>query len=217
MADHYGVRTIGNLLVGFKWIGGVMEQEDPGKFILRGGGILRFLGGRPRADKDAAVAAMLLAELAARLKAQGQTPAEKLDELFRRHGYHVERTISVAMPGAEGMDRMGEVMKGFRQSAQGLAGMKIAAVRDYQAAAAATSTSTQAARKPLTGDVVMLDLAEEGNFVAVRPSGTEPKVKFYMFAYAPACRAATRPLPGRCSSRGWRRSRPICGEFSGVE
>lgn len=186
VADHYGVRTIGNLLVGFKWIGGVMEQEDPEKFILGAEESYGYLVGDHARDKDAAVAAMLLAELAARLKAQGQTPAEKLDELFRRHGCHVERTISVAMPGAEGMDRMKEVMKGFRSSPpRELAGMKIAAVRDYQADAAATLYQYAGAEKPLTGDVVMLDLAEEGNFVAVRPSGTEPKVKFYMFAYAP--------------------------------
>ena len=186
VADYYGVRTIGNLLVGFKWIGGVMEQENPGKFILGAEESYGFLVGDHARDKDAAVAAMLLAELAARLKAKGQTPAEKLDELFRRHGCHVERTISVAMPGAEGMDRMKEVMKGFRSSPpKELAGLKIAAVRDYQAEAAATLYQYAEAEKPLTGDVVMLDLAEEGNTVAVRPSGTEPKVKFYMFAYAP--------------------------------
>ena len=129
---------------------------------------------------------MLLAELAARLKAQGQTLAEKLEELFRAHGCHIERTVSVEMPGAEGMDRMKEVMKGFRAAPPAeLAGSKVASVRDYMGEAASTLYQYADAEKPLTGDLVMLDLAAEGNYVAVRPSGTEPKVKFYMFAYLP--------------------------------
>ena len=64
-----------------------------------------FLAGDHARDKDAAVAAMLLAELAARAKAEGQTLHEKLDELFRRYGCHAERQFSVHMPGAEGMER----------------------------------------------------------------------------------------------------------------
>jgi phosphomannomutase len=187
IADEYGVRTIGDLLVGFKWIGGVMEQEDADKFVLGAEESYGFLVGPHARDKDAAVASMLLSELAARLKAQGQTLAEKLDELFRKYGCHVERTVSVRMPGAEGMERMKEVMAACRANPpKQMAAIDVAQVRDYLGDAAATLYQYNDAEEPLTGDVVMLDLATAGNYVAVRPSGTEPKVKFYMFAYAPA-------------------------------
>ena len=65
-------------------------------------------------DKDGAVASLLLCELAAKLKAAGQTVHEKLDSLFWQHGVHAERTVSVQMPGSEGMTRMKEVMAAFR-------------------------------------------------------------------------------------------------------
>ena len=109
---------------------------------------------------------------------------EKLDALFRRYGCHAEKTFSVVMPGSEGMDRMQAVMAQFRsRPPKELAGMKIARVRDYL-----QNHSTDAAgnTEPLpgpTGDLVMFDLAAAGNYVAVRPSGTEPLAKFYMFAY----------------------------------
>ena len=186
IADAHGVQTVGDLLVGFKYIGGVMDQRDPAKFVLGAEESYGFLVGAHARDKDAAVAAMLLAELTARAKASGQTLCQKLDALFRQYGCHAEKTISVAMPGAEGMDRMKAVMKGFRQSPpESIGEMKVTRLRDYL-----TNTATEPGRDPQplagpTGDMVILDLKQEGNYLAVRPSGTEPKVKFYMFTYAP--------------------------------
>lgn len=184
IADAYGVRTIGDLLVGFKWIGGAIDQYGPERFVLGAEESYGFLAGTHARDKDAAVAAMLLAELAARAKAEGQTVHEKLDALFVRYGYHAERAFSVTMPGAEGMERMRAVMARFRQDPPAsLAGMNIARMRDYQEKVIRTSPCTILPLEGPTGDLVMLDLETEGNYVAVRPSGTEPKVKFYMFAF----------------------------------
>lgn len=189
IADAHGVRTVGNLLVGFKWIGGVIDELDPSGFVLGAEESYGFLAGTHARDKDAAVASMLLAELAARAKAAGQTLHEKLDSLFRRYGYHAEHAFSVTMPGAEGMDRMMAVMARFRQEPpRTLAGLKTVQMRDYQEG---VICSVDGGSRPLdgpTGDLVMLDLEAEGNYVAVRPSGTEPKVKFYMFAFEPAGR-----------------------------
>ena len=124
--------TVGDLLVGFKYIGGVIEQRDPKKFILGAEESYGFLVGDHARDKDGAVAAMLVAELAARAKAEGLSIHEKLDALFRRYGCHAERTFSVVMPGSEGMDRMKSLMAMFRSGPpKELAGMKIARVRDY--------------------------------------------------------------------------------------
>ncbi len=191
IGDAHGVETVGDLLVGFKYIGGVIEARDPKKFILGAEESYGFLVGDHARDKDAAVAAMLLAELAARAKAQGLSLHAKLDALFRRYGCHAEKTISVTMPGSEGMARMKEVMAAFRKAPpETLAGVAVARRRDYLAN---TLTEAGGASRPLagpTGDLVMLDLAAEGNYVAVRPSGTEPQVKFYMFAYEPPARIA---------------------------
>jgi len=187
IADHYGVETVGDLLVGFKYIGGVIEDRDPGKFVLGAEESYGFLVGAHARDKDAAVASMLLAEIAARAKAEGLSLHEKLDALFRRYGCHAEKTVSQRMPGAQGMDDMKALMARFRAAPpKSLGGMPVARVRDYKSNVVTDVATRRAA--PLTGptgDLVMLDLAAEGNYVAVRPSGTEPQIKFYMFAHQP--------------------------------
>jgi phosphomannomutase len=187
IADAYGVETVGDLLVGFKYIGGVIDQRDPARFVLGAEESYGFLVGAHARDKDGAVAAMLLAEIAARAKAEGLSLHAKLDALFRRYGCHAEKTISQTMPGAQGMEMMQAMMRRFRQSPpRNLGGLEVARVRDYQHHTATDVVSGR--REPLagpTGDLVMLDLSAEGNYVAVRPSGTEPQIKFYMFAYEP--------------------------------
>ena len=129
----------------------------------------------------------LLAELAAAVKAQGQTLHQKLDALYWQFGYHGERLFTQAMPGSEGMRRIKKVMAAFRdRPPRQLAGLPVSCVRDYLKQ---SSTVPGGSPEPLAGprgDMIILDLAAEGNYVAVRPSGTEPKVKFYMFTYQPA-------------------------------
>jgi phosphoglucomutase/phosphomannomutase len=186
IGDSYGVRTIGDLLVGFKWIAGAIDQFGPERFLYGTEESHGYMAGTHVRDKDGAVASLLLCELAAKLKAAGQTLHEKLDALFWQHGVHIERTISVQMPGSEGMTRMMEVMTAFRAAPpREIAGQQVAQIRDYERQ---TVTRTGGAPQHLDGpkgDLVILDLAAEGNYVACRPSGTEPKIKFYMFAYTP--------------------------------
>ena len=195
IADHYGVQTAGNLLVGFKYIGGEMDARGPERFVFGAEESYGFLAGDHARDKDAAAAAMLLAELAAQLKAQGRTLHQRLDDLMRQYGCHTEKQFSVQMPGEKGMEAMQALMAGFRSRPPvSLGGMKLARVRDYLAG---TVTPIGSAPKPLEapeGDMVIFDLAAQGNYVAVRPSGTEPKVKFYMFAFDPP--AADSDLAG---------------------
>jgi phosphoglucomutase/phosphomannomutase len=142
-------------------------------------------------DKDAAVACMLMAELAAQVKAAGKTLHEKLDSLYWQHGYHGEQLLNVTMTGSAGMARMQTLMQNFRNAPPVmLGGLAVTQVRDF----ASLTTTKLASGKPEPpakldapqGDMVILDLAESGNYIAVRPSGTEPKVKFYMFTYVPA-------------------------------
>ena len=113
--------TYGNLQVGFKWIGGTIDEMGPDKFVFGTEESHGYLAGTYARDKDAAVAAMLLAELAATVKAAGQTLHEKLDSLFWQYGYHAESQISVIMPGSQGMQQMAALMARFRsRSAAGI-------------------------------------------------------------------------------------------------
>jgi phosphomannomutase len=185
IADSYGVTTYGELQVGFKWIGGLIDEIGPDRFLLGCEESHGFLAGTYARDKDAAVGALMLAELAARAKAAGQTLHDKLDSLYWQHGCHAERTISKTMPGSEGMARMRALMAGLRESPpKSLGGHKIRQARDYLRQTVTTSSGQQALDGS-RGDMIIFDLAAEGNYVAVRPSGTEPKVKFYLFAYEP--------------------------------
>jgi phosphoglucomutase/phosphomannomutase len=206
IATAYGAATYGNLHVGFKWIGEEMDRRGPEKFLLGCEESHGYLVGTYARDKDGAVAALLLAELASKLKAEGKSLHEKLDALYWQYGCHVEKTVSVTMSGSEGMARMREVMTALRQTPPArLAGHAVSAVRDYLGlrtfrptvgCSASTSAGTDKVltehptkTEPLDsppGDMVILDLDPPGNYVAVRPSGTEPKIKFYLFAYESA-------------------------------
>jgi len=195
IGDSYRVRTIDNLHVGFKWIAGAIDEFGPERFVFGAEESHGYLTGTYARDKDAAVAAMLLCELAAKLKKEGRTLHEKLDSLFWQHGAHAERTVSVEMPGSEGMQRMQEVMAAFRSAPpREVGGDKLAQVRDYLKQTVTTypvgqatpdAPTSQAQPDLLKGDLVILDLAAAGNYVACRPSGTEPKIKFYMFTFTP--------------------------------
>ncbi len=187
IGDSYGVRTFGDLLVGFKWIAGVIDEVGPEHFVYGTEESHGYMAGTYGRDKDGPVAAMLLCELAARLKSQGKTLHQKLDDLFWQHGVHMERTVSVQMPGSEGMLRMKEVMTKFRTDPpREFAGSSVVRVRNYfdSSITIFPDGGTQSLKGPV-GDLVILDLALEGNYIAIRPSGTEPKIKLYMFTFEP--------------------------------
>jgi phosphomannomutase len=193
IADSYQVKTFGNLSVGFKYIGGEMDSRGTEQFVLGVEESYGFLVGDHARDKDAAVAAMLLAELAARLKASGRTLGDKLDELFLRFGCHTEGQISVQMPGEKGLEDMNALMARFRtRPPESLGGLKLVKMRDYLQQVTMTPGKPPQRLDGPKGDLVFLDL-EGGNAVAVRPSGTEPKIKFYLFAFDPPEDSADLP------------------------
>jgi phosphoglucomutase/phosphomannomutase len=186
IAESYRVRCLGNLQVGFKWIGQTIDEAGPDLFILGTEESHGYLVGQYARDKDGVVATMLLAELAAAAKEKGQTLHQRLDGLYEKFGCHAEKTISLTMPGEQGMEDMRRLMDRYRQTPPTvLADLRVTAARDYLSL---TTTVVGHAAEPLDGprgDMVILDLGSEGNYVAVRPSGTEPKVKFYMFTWHP--------------------------------
>jgi phosphoglucomutase/phosphomannomutase len=190
VADHFDVPTAGNLHVGFKWIGGEMDIRGPKDFVFGAEESYGFLAGDHVRDKDAAVASLLTAEMADQLKAEGKTLYQRLEELFRQYGCFSEGQINIQMPGEKGMEDMRALMARVRGTPPDrLGGLKVVGVRDYlnQTQKKGAELFSQAF-EPLdapVGDLVILDLDPAGNYAAVRPSGTEPKVKIYLFAYDP--------------------------------
>jgi phosphoglucomutase/phosphomannomutase len=187
IAESYNVTTYGELLVGFKWIGGLIDEVGPEHFVFGAEESHGFLAGTHVRDKDAAVAALLLAELAATCKAAGLSLHEKLDALYWQFGCHAEKTVSKTMPGSAGMARMEALMQKLRTDPpRQIAGQRVSRVRDYERQVIITPGAGHEPFACPRGDMVIFDLEHEGNYVAIRPSGTEPKVKFYTFAYEPA-------------------------------
>jgi phosphomannomutase len=200
--------AVDTLQVGFKWIGQAIDQTGPEHFVFGCEESHGYLAGTHVRDKDASVAALLLAELTAALKTQGKTLHEQLDTIFCTHGCHLERQVAITLPGAAGMDRMREIMATLRSKPPvSLGGLALARVRDYAGLTTSTPGSAAVPFAGAKGDLVMFDLAAPSapaislpaaeiaagrfpalaNCVAARPSGTEPKIKFYLFAAAPPC------------------------------
>jgi phosphomannomutase len=184
IATSYGVQTRDNVHVGFKWIAEQIDAGGPDKFLFGTEESHGFLIGQYVRDKDGAAACMLMAELAAQMKATGKTAHDRLESLYWQHGYHGDRQINIVMAGSAGMSRMKSLMKMIRTAPpKSLGGMPVKQLRDYSSL---TVTLLDGSSRPLeapAGNMVILDMDEEGHFVAVRPSGTEPKVKFYLFTF----------------------------------
>jgi len=184
IADLHGVTTIGDVPTGFKWISSNVDERGPEHFVFGCEEAYGYMVGDYIRDKDAAAAAMLLAELAAELRSHGLTLHQELERLYAVVGYHEERSFSVALPGADGQRAMREIMQRLRsEPPPSLAGMAVRQIRDY---GLGLVRSDAAGVQPLPGartELVCFDFAPSGNYIAVRPSGTEPKLKCYLFAY----------------------------------
>ena len=131
-------------------------------------------------DKDGVNASLLIAEAAAWAKTQGKTLYDILQEIYATFGYYVEKVVSVTLPGKDGVAKMKEIMKNLRENPpRELAGKHVLAVRDYLAG---TRTDAQGNVTPAglpQSDVLYFEL-ENGEWVCIRPSGTEPKIKLYV-------------------------------------
>ena len=183
IAESHGVRCEGNIHVGFKWIAGLVDALGPEGFAFGTEESHGYVIGTYARDKDGAVACLLMSQLAAELKSRGLSMHEYLDSLFLKHGCYQEDLLNVQMEGSEGMTLMKRLMQSFRETPpKTIGGLAVAAIRDYKDL---TRQIIGGAKVPLDApmtDMVVLDLEEPGNYVAVRPSGTEPKVKFYFFS-----------------------------------
>lgn len=190
LADHYGVKLYGNMLVGFKYIGELIRsKEDTNEeFVIGGEESYGLLKGEYARDKDGATGALPLVEYAAELKAEGKTLHDRLLEIFAEHGLYVERLDNVMSPGADGFERMQKVMRDLRENPpKHIHSEEVTAILDYKSLEKrdlATGETSQI--DCISGDVVVLEFGDPRKRITVRPSGTEPKLKFYVQWYEDA-------------------------------
>ncbi len=182
IAKGYGVKLI-EVLTGFKFIGQQIlgfEQSGKGSYLFGFEESYGCLIGTYARDKDAIVATMALCEAAAYYKTQGKTLWDAMIEMYEQFGYYKDAIQSVTMKGIEGLQKIQEIMNSLRQNPPAeFAGHKVTAVRDYKADTV-TDVATGAV-KPTglpNSNVLYYELTDDA-WVCVRPSGTEPKVKFY--------------------------------------
>jgi len=203
IADHYGVRCV-ETLTGFKYIGAKLanyEREIPEQlrrnyadlaesetrrlrlayssfYVFGGEESYGYSGADFVRDKDGNGAVIMFCEVAAYAKSRGQTVDQLLDEIYSQFGYFAEKTSSLVFEGAEGANKIASLMKSYAADpVREILGLRVANIRNFE---------TDAIRD-VEGDLIpntkmlMFDL-EDGTRIAVRPSGTEPKIKYYLFA-----------------------------------
>lgn len=175
IAQTYGVE-IKRVLTGFKWIGGVIaDLEKAGqkeRFIFGFEESYGYLAGTHARDKDAIVASMLICQMARYYRAQNKNLYQVMQELYAQYGYYQNKTVSLTFEGAAGAKKMAGLMDSLRSDTPtSFAGYVVEEVKDYKGGYLGLPDA----------NVVEFDLAG-GNKVIVRPSGTEPKIKIYLFA-----------------------------------
>ena len=181
IAAEYNVE-LREVLTGFKFIGEKIQQfQDTGShtFLFGFEESYGFLSSTFVRDKDGVNASLLIAEVACACAAQGITLYDYVQSIFREYGYFVEKVVSKTLPGKDGLTRMKEIMKDLRENPpKELCGMKVTAVRDYLKGTRTADGKVEPTGLPKS-DVLYFEL-EKGNWVCVRPSGTEPKIKLYV-------------------------------------
>lgn len=182
IAKGYGVKLI-EVLTGFKFIGQQIlgfEQSGKGSYLFGFEESYGCLIGTYARDKDAIVATMALCEAAAYYKTQGKTLWDAMIEMYEQFGYYKDAIQSVTMKGIEGLQKIQEIMETLRnETPSEIAGYKVLSARDYKKDTIKNMESGEMTKTGLpSSNVLYYDLSDEA-WLCVRPSGTEPKVKFY--------------------------------------
>jgi phosphoglucomutase len=186
IAEHYGV-SMKAVLTGFKYIGGeILKLEETGqedKFIFGFEESCGYLKGTYARDKDAVIASMLVCELAAVLKMQGKTILDALDSLYAQYGQYLAYVQSVELSGADAMEKAAEMMSKLRENTPAtIGGTDVTVVKDYRSSISRNLITGEEITITLPkSNVLEFVLGNQGSVIA-RPSGTEPKVKFYYTA-----------------------------------
>jgi phosphoglucomutase len=175
-----------NVLTGFKWIAELIkEKEGRENYVIGGEESFGLMIGDQLRDKDAVSAVALLCEMAAYEKNQGRSLFDKLMELYMQYGFYYENLISITKKGMNGQQEIADMMEGYRNNPPAtIDGSKVVQLLDYE---------LQTGKDPVTGaqwnielpkSNVLQFITEDGSKISARPSGTEPKIKFYFSVHA---------------------------------
>ncbi len=188
IAESYGMEIM-NVLTGFKYIGEKMtEFANTGNhtYLIGFEESYGYLVGDHARDKDGVVASMLIAEMAAYYKTKGKSLYEALQDIYKKYGYYAEKTVSVTMPGKDGMEKMSSMLVDLRENPPvKIGGMNVVLYTDYQSQ---TIKDARGGVSPLKGlpkaNVLKYNLSDDKSYFMIRPSGTEPKIKIYLGTFA---------------------------------
>ena len=182
IAEHYGAKMV-NVLTGFKFIAEQIknyEETNVHTFMFGFEESYGYLVQPFVRDKDAIQAVLLLTEVAAHFKSEGKTLYDGLQALYEKYGYFLEKTISVTVQGLEGPAKIKALLDGLRKEVpSNFGGIKVSVAQDF-------AVNQQVDAEGVVSEIglptsnVLKYILEDGSWIAVRPSGTEPKIKFYM-------------------------------------
>ena len=182
IAESYGA-TMFNVLTGFKFIAEKIqefEEKHNHTYMMRFEESFGYLIKPFVRDKDAIQAVLVVAELAAYYRSRGLTLADGIEEIYKEYGYYAEKTISVTLSGVDGAEQIKAIMAKFRNNApKEWNATAITVVEDFKAQTSTAADGTVTTLTTPPSDVLKYTLAD-GSWIAVRPSGTEPKIKFYI-------------------------------------
>lgn len=182
IADYYNVQMV-EVLTGFKFIGEKIkeyEKDNSHSFIFGFEESYGYLSGTYARDKDAVVASMLIAEMAAWYKAKNMTLFDAMELLYEKYGTYIEKVISIVEEGKEGSEKISAMINKIRNDCpKEIAGIKVSAIRDYSTGNITYfPQGTSKTNQPLN-NMLYLELENSSGWIAIRPSGTEPKLKVY--------------------------------------
>ena len=182
IAESYGA-TMFNVLTGFKFIAEKIqefEEKHNHTYMVGFEESFGYLIKPFVRDKDAIQAVLVVAELAAYYRSRGLTLADGIEEIYKEYGYYAEKTISVTLSGVDGAEQIKAIMAKFRENGpKEWNATEITVVEDFKAQTSTAADGTVTALTTPPSDVLKYTLAD-GSWIAVRPSGTEPKIKFYI-------------------------------------
>jgi phosphomannomutase len=180
LATNYDVECkVG--LTGFKWIAKMIKDFPELDFIGGGEESFGFMVGDAVRDKDAVAATLLVCEIAAQAKANGSTVYKKLQQLYVENGFYKEHLISITKKGMEGLQQITQMMIDLRENPlKEINGQRVIMVEDYQSSTAKNLLDGSVSDMVIPKSNVLIYYTEDGSKICARPSGTEPKIKFYI-------------------------------------
>jgi phosphoglucomutase len=175
-----------NVLTGFKWIAEkIKELEGKKNYVIGGEESFGLMIGNQIRDKDAVSAVALLCEMAAYEKAKGRTLFDKMIELYIQYGFYYENLISITKKGMNGQKEIAAMMEGYRsQPPASINGARVVQLLDYQLQTGKNLVTGETWKIELPKSNVLQFITEDGSKISARPSGTEPKIKFYFSVHA---------------------------------